>query len=181
METFKQYKPFFFFLAKFFVVYALLTLVYQTYLNQFNEAAFEVDGFTKLVASQTKWFTDLLGYQTAIKPHLLQPSIMYILDGRYVSRVVEGCNALSVIILFASFVFAFKGKWPTMFVFIVSGAIAIHILNIVRIGLLSIALLHYPKYEHLLHGVLFPAFIYGTVFLLWVIWVNKFSSLAKHG
>ena len=181
METFKQYKPFFLFLAKFFLVYALLTLVYQTYLNQFNEAAFEVDGFTQSVAAQTKWFTDLLGFQTQIEPHELQPSVKFILNGHYVARVVEGCNALSVIILFTAFVVAFRGKWTTMAWFILSGAIAIHVMNVVRIGSLSIALLYYPQHEHILHGVLFPAAIYGFVFLLWVVWVNKFSSLAKYG
>jgi hypothetical protein len=30
-----------------------------------------------------------------------------------------------------------------------------------------------------LHGVLFPLFIYGVVFILWVIWVSKFSLYAK--
>ncbi|NUY81757.1 exosortase family protein XrtF [Flavobacterium sp. MAH-1] len=178
METLKQYKPFFIFLLKFFAVYAGLTLIYQTYLNSFNAAAFEVDDFTKLVADQTKWFTDALGYHTEVKPHLLQPSIMFILDGTYVARVVEGCNALSVIILFAAFVVAFKGEWKKTLCFILGGTVLIHILNIVRIGLLSIALLHYPKYEHILHGVIFPAIIYGVVFLLWVVWVNKFS---QHG
>lgn len=176
METLKQYKPFFIFLLKFFAVYVGLTLVYQTYLNHFNAAAFEVDGFTRSVAVQTKWFTDLLGYKTDIAPHLLQPSIMFSLDGVYVSRVVEGCNALSVIILFAAFVVAFKGEWKKTLLFILGGSVLIHILNVIRIGLLSIALLHYPQYEHILHGVIFPAVIYGVVFLLWVVWVNKFSD-----
>lgn len=181
METFKQYKPFFLFLAKFFAVYVLLTLVYQIYLNQFNEAAFEIDGFTQLVAAQTKWFTDLLGFHTQIKPHASQPSVMFLLDQHYVARVVEGCNAMSVIILFVAFVVAFKGRFKPMLGFILCGSVIIYGLNIVRIGLLSIALLYYPAYEHILHGVLFPAVIYGIVFLLWVIWVNKFSSLAQHG
>jgi exosortase family protein XrtF len=51
-------------------------------------------------------------------------------------------------------------------------------LNVIRIALIAIALYHYPEQEHLLHGVVFPLFIYGVVFLLWVIWVNKFSVYA---
>lgn len=178
MDAFKQYTPFFIFLFKFFAAYAGLTLVYQTYLNSFEASRFEIDGFTQSVAAQTKWFTDTLGYVTEIKPHVSQPSVMFLLNGKYVSRVVEGCNALSVIILFAAFIVAFKGNWKKTVVFILAGAILIHILNIVRIGLLSIALLHYPEHEHILHGVIFPAVIYGVVFLLWILWVNKFSSHA---
>ncbi|WP_223845602.1 exosortase family protein XrtF [Flavobacterium selenitireducens] len=176
MDALKQYTPFFIFLVKFFAVYAGLTLVYQIYLNSFEVSRFETDDFTRSVAVQTKWFTDRLGYLTEIKPHVSQPSVMFILEGKYVSRVVEGCNALSVIILFSAFVVAFKGSWKKTILFILAGAFVIHILNIMRIGLLSIALLHYPEHEHILHGVIFPAVIYGVVFLLWIVWVNKFSS-----
>ena len=179
MDAFKQYKPFYIFLFKFFAVYAGLALVYQLYLNSFEAARFEVDGFTQSVARQTKWFTDLVGYETGIRQHPTQESVMFLLDGHYVSRVVEGCNALSVIILFAAFVVAFKGSFKNTVAFIAAGAVVIHLLNVVRIGLLSIALLHYPEYEHVLHGVIFPAVIYGVVFVLWIVWVNKFSSHAR--
>ena len=175
MDTFKQYKPFFVFLFKFFAVYAGLTLIYQTYLNSFDEPAFEVDDFTEIVAVQVKWFTDAVGYDTQIEPHPTQASVKYILDGTYIARVVEGCNALSVMILFVSFVVAFRGSLKNTVLFIVSGILIIHILNIIRIGLLTMALIRYPQFEHVLHGVIFPAVIYGIVFLLWVIWVNKFS------
>jgi hypothetical protein len=40
------------------------------------------------------------------------------------------------------------------------------------------ALYHFPQYEHLLQGVVFPLVIYGVVFLLWVVWVNKYSFYA---
>jgi exosortase family protein XrtF len=178
LELFKQYRPFFIFLLKFFSVYAVLTVIYHYYLNSFDSSAFEVDSFTIIVANQVKWFTSLLGYVTELKPHTLQPSIKFIINGHYVARIVEGCNALSVIILFAAFVVAFTGKWKTTLFFILSGSLLIHIFNVLRIGLIGISLLRYPQYEHILHGVIFPAIIYGTVFLLWVIWVNKFSTYA---
>jgi hypothetical protein len=44
---------------------------------------------------------------------------------------------------------------------------------------LIVLLYHFPEQNHLLHGVLFPALIYGSVFVLWFIWVNKFSKYAK--
>jgi hypothetical protein len=45
--------------------------------------------------------------------------------------------------------------------------------------LLVVLMYHFPDYKEFLHGVLFPLLIYGTVFLLWIIWVNKFSFYAK--
>lgn len=95
---------------------------------------------------------------------------------RYVARIVEGCNAVSVMILFASFVMAFAGKFKRTLAFILIGIILIHILNLFRIAFLATLLYHYPQHSHLTHGVLFPLIIYGFVFLLWVVWVKKYSG-----
>ena len=135
----------------------------------------EVDSFSQLVANQTQSVLTLFDANAHIETHPTEPSIKIIYKGQYISRIIEGCNALSVIILFVAFVVAFTGKLKQTLIFILIGSVIIHLLNIARITLLSIALYHYPEYEHLLHGVVFPLIIYGIVFLLWVIWVNKYS------
>lgn len=177
MKTyFKQYRPFFLFLIKFFLAYIVLTVLYQLYLSQFDSSIHQVDNFTQMVARQVNRTLLFFNYNSSLELHNSQASVKLFLDNIYFARVVEGCNALSVIILFVAFVIAFSGKWLQTLLFILGGSVLIHILNILRITLLCIALLRYPKQQHLLHGVLFPLFIYGVVFGLWVIWVNKFSS-----
>lgn len=176
---FIQYRPFFIFLLKFFVAYGVLTFFYQIYLNGFDAANFETDGFTKSVAGQTKDLLLLFGQEAYTLPHPTQPSVKLFLNDKFIARVVEGCNAMSVMILFVAFIIAFKGRLKQTILFILAGILIIHILNVLRIALLTIALFHYPEYEHILHGVIFPLFIYGVVFGLWVLWVQKFSSHAK--
>ncbi|RKS25798.1 exosortase family protein XrtF [Flavobacterium endophyticum] len=176
---FVQYRPFFIFLLKFFVTYGVLTFFYQLYLNSFDAARFETDGFTKFVATQTNDALLLFGQDAYTLPHPSQPSVKLFLNEKFIARVVEGCNAMSVMILFVAFVIAFKGKWKHTVLFVLAGILIIHVLNILRIALLAIALYHYPKYEHVLHGVIFPLFIYGVVFGLWVLWVQKFSLHAR--
>ena len=179
MKTYiRQYRPFFIFLIRFFLVYVVLTVGYQYYLTQTSALA-EPDDITVSVARQTESLLHLFGYDAEVRAHRSQPSMMLMLEDVYVARVVEGCNAVSVFILFAAFVVAFKGRTVRTIVFIIAGGIIIHLLNVLRIALLSIALLNYPKYEHVLHGVIFPLFIYGVVFGLWVIWVNKYSLHAS--
>ena len=179
-KYFQIYRPFFIFLSKFFSVYAGLTFLYQWYLNQFDHLiAFEVDGFTQIVAHQVQRILLFLNYDCQLQMHEHQASIKLILNQVFVSRIVEGCNALSVIILFVAFVVAFSGKWIQTIAFILFGSILIHIMNVLRIAILSIALYYHPDYESLLHGVIFPLIIYGFVFVLWVIWVNKFSYYAQ--
>ena len=175
----QQYKPFLIFLSKFLLTYLVFTIIYQSYLNRFDVTKNEVDTFTKIVANQSEMVLSLFDSQSYSMPHLKEPSIKLFYKGKYISRIIEGCNALSVIILFISFVIAFTGKLKQTILFIVIGSLIIHILNIVRIALLCIALYNYPDYEHILHGVVFPLIIYGVVFLLWVIWVNKFSIYVR--
>jgi exosortase family protein XrtF len=177
---FQLYRPFLVFLLKFFAVYGGLTFLYQSYLSQYDSIlAFEVDAFTKSVAYQVQYVLSFLQYDCQLQLHESQASIKLIINGVYVSRVVEGCNALSVIILFAAFVVAFSGKWMRTIGFLLVGSVLIHLMNILRIAVLSVALLYYPGQESLLHGVVFPLIIYGFVFGLWVIWVNQFSNYAR--
>ena len=145
------------------------------YLNRFDERNAEVDSFTQSVANQSAAVLSWFDSQSYTMPHLKEPSVKLFYKGKYISRIIEGCNALSVIILFISFVIAFTGKFKKTVLFIVFGTVLIHVLNIGRIALLCVALYNLPQYEHLLHGVIFPLVIYGVVFLLWVIWVNKYS------
>jgi len=172
------YKPFLLFLGKFLLTYLLLTFVYESYLNQFDVRKFEVDGFTQLVAKQTKNIMLFFNYEADIAPNKNEPAINLFYNQRHMARIIEGCNGLSVIVLFVSFVVAFSGKKRETILFIIGGSLLIHVLNVFRIALLSVLLYHFPEREHILHGVFFPLFIYGVVFLLWIIWVNKFSKYA---
>lgn len=178
-KYFLQYRPFFIFIFKFFGVYIFLILLYAGYLNQFVSGKFEIDAFTSLVANNTKSFLEFFNYKIILAPHLFEPSFNVWVNEKLVVRIVEGCNAVSVFILFISFIVAFNGKFFETFIFILFGILLIHILNIIRIALLTLGLIYYPKYEHLLHDIVFPLFIYGVVFGLWVIWVNNFSFYAK--
>lgn len=177
-NLFLAYKPFLVFLIKFLTTYVVLSFFYQLYLSSHDVEANEVDGFTQIVAEQTRWITQQMGYEVQTDMHPEQPSVKFMLNNVYISRIVEGCNALAVMILFMAFVIAFKGKLKKTIAFIALGLIAIHLLNIVRIALISIAIYHYPQYQHFLHGVLFPLIIYGFVFVLWVLWVKKYSLYA---
>ena len=100
-------------------------------------------------------------------------------EGRFVARIIEGCNAVSVMVLFASFVVAFSGRLKQTLLFIAAGGLLIHVLNIARIALLCVLIYRFPQHENFLHGVVFPLIIYGVVFILWIIWVNRFSGYAK--
>ncbi|WP_445719441.1 exosortase family protein XrtF [Flavobacterium sp.] len=178
-NIFSQYKPFFVFLSKFLLFYVVFTFIYKVYLNQYNVTKNEVDFFTEVVAKQTVYLLNLFADTSHTFPHEFESSIKLFYNHKYVARVVEGCNAISVMILFAAFVFSFSTQWKKTSLYIGLGILLIHILNVVRIALLCYALYYYPDYEKILHGSIFPLFIYGVVFLLWILWITKFSGYVK--
>ena len=178
-NIFIQYKPFFTFLVKFVLFYFVFAFIYNQFLNQFDVSNFELDSITKMVSEHTTYLMYFFKEDYYVIPNKSESSMKVIYNGKYVARIIEGCNAISVIILFASFIFAFASNWVKTTLYIVVGAILVYVLNIIRIGLLVWAIYYYPDYQEFLHGTIFPLFIYGVVFILWIIWVTKFSKYAK--
>lgn len=173
------YKRFLLFLGKFFLTYLLLTYLYESYLGQFNSEKFEIDSFTQVVAKQAKDVLLVFGQHVSIVLNPNESAINFVFNKKYIVRIIEGCNGLSVIILFISFIIAFSGNLKTTFLYIIGGSILIHVFNVLRISLLCFLIYNFPECQTLLHSVVFPLFIYGVVFLLWIIWVNKFSLYAS--
>ncbi|MFY0483438.1 exosortase family protein XrtF [Flavobacterium sp. PLA-1-15] len=174
-----NYRPFLIFLGKFFLTYLLLILIYQAFLSQYDSKKNEVDGMTQLVANQSEDILNMFNQDVAQRKMKTEPSVVIFIDSSPVVRIVEGCNAVSIMILFTAFIVAFSGKFLRTFGYIIFGIVAIHILNIFRIALLVVGMVNYPQYGDFLHGVLFPLVIYGFIFLLWVLWINKFQRYAK--
>ncbi|WP_194766817.1 exosortase family protein XrtF [Tamlana sp. I1] len=176
---FIKYKSVIKFMLTFLAVYVLLSSLYGLFLKFSDGSKFYPDYITHLVALQCGDLLEVLGYQVELIKHPDEPSLMLVLNGRYLARIIEGCNAFSVIILFISFVIAFSGKLKTTFFYVLAGSVLIYCANVLRIAVLSMGLYHFPKYESVLHNVIFPGIIYGIVFILWVFWVNRFSKLKQ--
>jgi exosortase family protein XrtF len=173
----QQFKPFLVFISTFFAAYIILTLLYRLYLNNFETN--DIDGITNIVGQNVDQLMRLFNCDVKIVKSISNPSLQLWYNNKYTLRIIEGCNAVSVIILFISFITAFSGKLKTTLYFILFGVFLIYVLNIIRIALLAVLLFRFPEKEHILHGVFFPLIIYGLVFILWVFWVNKFSKYAR--
>lgn len=176
-KYFIRYKPFLLFLGTFFFTYIVLMVLYQGYLNSFGEN--KLDIITRMVGENTNQLLQFFGVNFTIEDNKSHSFIKLIYNQKYVARIIEGCNAISVIILFVSFVVSFSGKLKSTLLFIFGGSLFIYVLNVTRIALLCVLIFYFPNQKQILHGVLFPLFIYGVVFILWVIWVRNFSKYAS--
>jgi exosortase family protein XrtF len=176
LQLFKKYKSVIRFIIIFLGSYFIFSIIYNGYLKYFPSQKYYPDFFTHLVAVQSEAIIESLGYTTKILPHPQELSMKLFINDIFLARVVEGCNAISIIILFASFVLSFFGKVKTTFLFILAGTTIIYVMNVVRIAVLAIGIYEYPQHSEFLHSIVFPLIIYGTVFLLWIIWVRIFTK-----
>lgn len=178
-ELFIKYKSVTSFVLTFLLFYGSLSIIYQLYLRSSDGSPYYPDYMTHAVSFQTQDLLHAFGYHADVMPHPEEPSMKLMVNGQYLARIVEGCNSVSVIILFASFVVAFSGRLKETIIFILAGGVLIYVVNLLRIVFLSIGLYHYPSRADILHEVVFPGIIYGMVFLLWMFWVNRFFKLKK--
>jgi exosortase family protein XrtF len=176
-----KYKNITVFLIKFFGTYFILFAIYAAYLNssQNKEEGFQCSSLTTQVANQTVSFLNAFGYNVTSVQHEAEMSVKLLVCNRYVARVIEGCNSISIIILFLGFIISFAGPWKATIIYIITGSAIIYIINILRIAFLTMMLYKFPNEQMILHNLIFPAIIYGTTFMLWVIWVQKFSHYKR--
>ena len=168
----KDFLPVLKILLRFVVIYIVFVLLYQLYLNGYENDV--VDPFTRWVAKQVAFLQDFFGFPTVLVDNLKLHSVLFQTNGEFTTRMVEGCNVISVSILFAAFIFAFY-KGAKTFLYVAVGLIILHILNVSRIALLNIIYLQYPQYAKAAHDYLFPAIIYGGVIILWLVWIQFFA------
>lgn len=129
------------------------------------------------VAQDASMFLKLLGYTTSIEPGNHQ----FLIDVNTKRMVGVGnpCNGLELFVLFAGFVLCFPGGTKKKLWFIPMGIITIHIANFIRAASLALIQFYHPAYLEFNHHYTFVVLVYGIIFGLWIIWVNKLAIIKK--
>ena len=160
------------FLLIFTASYAILYFFYFLLIKNSNE----IDFFTKIVSNQTVKSLNFIGYETYTKIDPTNNFVRLFVRNKNIASIIEGCNAVSVMILFAAFIFSFFKDLKSTIIYSLAGVFIIHVMNILRIIIIIICMYHFPDYSMLLHEYVFPITIYGVVFLLWMFWVKSFQT-----
>jgi len=169
----KTYRPTFYFIGKFILTYLVMVIIYNVYLSQY---AGQTDVLTVWVG---KFVTDIyhwLGLNVQTLPLTGESGLKLIINGNYVARIVEGCTAISVIILFVAFVISFGQDFKKSLLFAAIGSLLIFVFNLLRIVFLGYLLYAYPQFQDVAHRIIFPAMIYGFVVFLWLVFIKKYNE-----
>ena len=132
---------------------------------------------SQLVVEQTTW---LLSFFDANYHLSIEQRGKYILhtvcyDTKCLVGVGRGCNALELFVLFAGFIMAFPGAVKNKVWYISAGILLIHVLNICRVAALAVIQFKAPQYLDFNHKYTFTFLVYGVIFILWIIWVKRYS------
>jgi len=116
-----------------------------------------------------EYFLVFIGYSPAIAPH------HYLRGDNVAIGIGYGCVGVNLMLLFTSIIVISGGRVVYQFIFILIGIVAIYLINVLRISLLYIYSVHGIKIGSFmtLHEV-FNFAVYFLVFLMWVLWFNKF-------
>lgn len=169
------------FLLRFLGTYLLFFVLYSLFLSLTEErmAPFVSDPITQNVAHQSGHILNFFNQNVVVEQDDTELCVKMIMHDYYILGVIEGCNAVSIIILFLAFIIAFKGTLKKTILFSLFGVFTIYYVNVFRISVLAYGFFYHAQYKMILHDIVFPAIIYGYIFMLWIIWVKYFSSLKK--
>ena len=179
MNLWKIYRPVWQFLLVFFVTYGVFSGLYFGFLDYWSSRGFTVDPITRLVGVQLQYFLNFIGFEAVVAPWNETGNLVISVMEVPVAQLVEGCNAVSVMILFAAFVFAIPQRLMPTFIFILLGMVLLYGMNILRIALISLGIFWQPDWSSALHDLVFPWIIYGTVLLLWIFWIWRYNLIYK--
>jgi exosortase family protein XrtF len=168
-----EFRPTIWFLVRFIGIYLLANLAYGMYVDSFEPKA---DPITHEVTEETASLLHFIHYDVTIRDHDSKATTSVSYRGHTIVSVYEGCNGINIFIVFIAFVLAFGPYHLKMLSFIPAGVIVLHAFNLLRIAGLFLITIHRQQWTYFVHKYLFTAFIYAIVFLLWLLWVSKFSK-----
>ncbi|MCK5104368.1 MAG: archaeosortase/exosortase family protein, partial [Cyclobacteriaceae bacterium] len=127
-------------------------------------------------ADISAYFLRLLGYEIDQDYMVNGCEAMLVFAGHGSICIGTGCSGLELFLLFFGFILLMRGRLIDKLWFVPVGLLGILVLNIIRIVALSVIYYYKPEYLEFNHKYTFVIIVYGAIFGLWVLWVNKFAD-----
>ena len=139
---FDDLKPILILLLRFLATYLGLILLYQFYLNLYSDAA--ADPLTKIIAEQSTFCMNKMGYNTQLIESTEKSGLYFYINNIWATTMIEGCNAVSIMILYLAFIFTFYKGLQT-FWFAALGLVFLYVVNVTRIALINMSIWNFHR------------------------------------
>ncbi|MDR1585754.1 MAG: exosortase/archaeosortase family protein [Prevotellaceae bacterium] len=90
-------------------------------------------------------------------------------------RIVWACSGLKQAYIFFCIIAFYRGSGLKKLWYIPLGLIVVYLFNLFRIVFITGFIKYYPSSFDFLHEYLFKYLFYGVIFLMWVLWEEKFA------
>jgi exosortase family protein XrtF len=95
--------------------------------------------------------------------------------GHNIVSIEDGCNGLELIVLYIGFIVCMPATQKRKWIFSISGAILIYVVNVIRCAGVAYIILYYPRYADFAHHYVFTFIVYGLIIALWLIFSRKLN------
>jgi len=167
-----SYRGVIIFLVKFIGIYLVGNVSYGLFIEYYAPSP---DPVTYFISENVVALLNLFDESITISSSKASPYVSFVKENKTIINVFEGCNGLNVMIVYFSFLVAFKGKIKQTLVFACLGLVIIYVMNLFRVGALYEVALHFPAQLYFFHKYFFTALLYLAVFILWYFWVKQTS------
>lgn len=155
-----------------YVFYSILRkyeIIDTWYINILNK-------FATLLLIGSKFITELFGFEVVTYGKTIKIIDGFKASGIYLDR---GCMGRNVMLGYAALIAVFPGKLVHKLWYIPMGLSVITFVNMLRISGLAITAYCCPQYSDVNHYVVFKIVAWIVIFILWLIWFNRFSPFAN--
>ena len=151
----------------------ILVVFLYALMSKFFLGCFQYTPWISFLFHTSAWILNLIGYPAWVESHLL------IGDNGSI-YMAKPCLGLNTMLLFAAIVFITGKNNRARWIYILSGIVFLNIVNIIRFVLLFIHIQKHGDYvlSMDLHDM-YNYIIYGIVFILWIIWFEKYSDIRE--
>ncbi len=160
------------FLISIFILYIFWYCIYNLWLHPLEIVDLVVIDITIAIS---KWILELMNYTVFTGVERVIG-----VDGTGGLWIGDNCNGIALFALFAGFIIAYRGKIKNKIIFIILGILSLELLNVFRVTGLAILDTHSRTWTEFNHTYTFNIIIYAYIFMLWMMWVNKFADKASH-
>ncbi len=137
-----------------------------------------LNNFAKFLLFASAKFTELFGFEVTTYGKTIKIVDDFKAHGVYMDR---GCMGRNVLLAYAGLIAVSPGRFINKLWYIPMGLAIITFVNILRISGLAITAYCCPEYSDINHYLVFKIAAWAVIFVLWMIWFNRFSPFAKKG
>ncbi|MDA3853113.1 MAG: hypothetical protein PF444_02585 [Bacteroidales bacterium] len=90
-------------------------------------------------------------------------------------RIVWGCSGIKEVMMTSLVIITARGDYRKKWWYIPLGVLFVLLLNFIRLVSILFLVHHHNAMFDFVHGIVFRAFMYGGIFLVWLIWTERIN------